>query len=157
MPWRSFLLLKACYIKNMIVIKSISAQATWSLRHQVMWPTKPLDFVKLPEDAKGKHFGLYSGTELISVVSIFIHEDGVAQFRKLATKTEEQGKGYGSKLLTHLITYAREQNIHTLWCNARIEKTSFYKKFGLITTDKKFKKANIHYVILQMDLTQILD
>lgn len=130
-------------------IKQISASETWSLRQEVMWPEMPIDFVKLPLDRKGKHFGIYLDHELVSVVSLFQTDKGQAQFRKLATKGEMQGKGYGSRLLEHLMTFAQKKNIHTLWCNARIDKIDFYKKFRMIETKQTFVKEKIKFVILK--------
>ena len=130
-------------------IKSIPAEETWPLRHVVMWPNMPFDFIKLPEDTKGKHFGLFLGTNLVSVVSLFQTEVGIAQFRKFATKTNEQGKGYGSKLLSYLIEFSQEQAFHTLWCNARADKTDFYKKFGMFETQETYTKQNVKFVILK--------
>ena len=129
-------------------IKLISAEETWPLRHEVMWPYMPFDFIKLPEDTEGKHFGLFLDTHLVSVVSIFQKDAGVAQFRKFATKIEEQGKGYGSKLLQHVFDFAVTQNIKTLWCNARLDKSNYYKKFGMIETNETYVKENIKFVIL---------
>lgn len=133
-------------------IKQISAAETWSIRHEVMWPDMPIDFVKLPLDEKGNHFGLYLDKELISVVSLFQSEIGVAQFRKFATKKEKQGKGYGSKLLLHLIDYVQMKEIHTLWCNARVDKIDFYNNFGMHVTKQTFIKENIRFVILKKHL-----
>ncbi len=130
-------------------IKSISAEETWSLRHKVMWPNMPFDFVKLPEDPNGNHFGLFVNNELVSVASLFKTGTGIAQFRKFATKTEMQGKGYGSKLLLHLMAFAKENDFHTLWCNARVDKTDFYKKFGMVETEETYMKQNIKFVILR--------
>ncbi len=122
---------------------------TWPLRHEVMWPNMPIDFVKLPEDASGIHFGLFVDTNLVSTVSLFQTDVGTAQFRKFATKKKQQGKGYGSKLLLHLIEYTKKQRFQCLWCNARIDKTDYYKKFGMVETDKTFLKQNQKFVILQ--------
>lgn len=130
-------------------IKEISASETWPLRHEVMWPEMPLDFIKLPLDELGYHFGLYINQDLVSVVSLFSSDDHTAQFRKLATKAEEQGKGYGSKLLSYLIKFAQEKDFHTLWCNSRAEKTDYYKKFGMIETNKTFVKQSLKFVILK--------
>jgi len=131
------------------VIKQIPAETTWPLRHQVMWPDLPFDFIKLPEDPDGAHFGLFKNQELVSIVSLFKTAEGTAQFRKFATKSTEQGKGYGTKLLTHLIEYTQKQKYHTVWCNARIDKTDFYKKFGMYETEETFIKQNIRFVILK--------
>ena len=73
-------------------ITSISASDTWEIRHKVMWPNESIDFIKLPADKSGLHFGLWIDSQLISVISLFIKED-TAQFRKFATLVEYQGKG----------------------------------------------------------------
>ena len=130
-------------------IKLISAEETWKLRHEVLWPDMPFDFIKLPEDSDGYHFGGYKDDMLVSVVSLFQTETGIVQFRKFATKPNEQGKGYGSKLLYHLIEFAKQKGFHTLWCNARADKTSFYEKFGMFKTQETYIKQNIKFVILK--------
>ncbi len=52
-----------------IKIREIQAQETYKLRHQVMWPDKPIEFVKLNDDENGIHFGLLKDSNIISVVS----------------------------------------------------------------------------------------
>ncbi len=135
-----------------IKIHEIKAQDTYILRHNVMWPNKPLDFVKLDNDKDGLHFGLYKNSNLISVVSLFI-TDHTAQFRKLATKTSEQGNGYASLLLQHIMTTVSKENITTIWCNARVDKVSFYERFGLCKTSKTFTKEHINYIQMEKVIT----
>lgn len=130
-------------------IKQITAKDTWPLRHEVMWPDLPFDFIKLPEDSEGTHFGLFTNQKLVSVVSLYQTAVGIAQFRKFATLESEQGKGHGSKLLAHLIEFVKAQGFHTLWCNARVDKTDFYKKFGMFETPETYIKENIKFVILK--------
>lgn len=114
-----------------------------------MWPDKPISYIVLNNDNKGLHFGLFKNLTIISVVSLFIN-DNCAQFRKFATKTSEQGKGYGSILLNHIMTIVSNQkNINTLWCNARIDKTSFYERFGMTKTNKTFVKDGINYIVMK--------
>ena len=114
-----------------MIIKQITSSETLIIRHKVMWPTKPMDFVMLPNDENGKHYGLFVNDKLTSVISIFI-DDNIAQFRKFATLKEHQGKGYGSFLLEEIISLLKQEKINKLWCNARVEKTNFYIKHGLI-------------------------
>ena len=95
-------------LHQLVKIEQISAAETWPLRHEVMWPEMPFDFIQLPEDKNGIHFGLYVNNDLKSVVSLFSTNTHTAQFRKFATKIEEQGKGYGSKLLLHLMEFAQK-------------------------------------------------
>jgi len=82
-----------------------------------MWPNKPFAFIKLPNDKKGKHFGLSIDEELISIVSIF-ENDNKVQFRKLATINEHQGNGYGTRLIQYIIDLTEKQQFNVLWCNA---------------------------------------
>ncbi|OTB09465.1 hypothetical protein M426DRAFT_6736 [Hypoxylon sp. CI-4A] len=42
-----------------ITVRSIGASETYALRHAVLWPTKPLSYVQLPDDIAGQHFGAF--------------------------------------------------------------------------------------------------
>jgi hypothetical protein len=48
-------------------IREIKSEETWEIRHKEMWPEKPLDFVKLPQDQDGIHYGLFVKEELVSI------------------------------------------------------------------------------------------
>lgn len=129
-------------------IEQIAPHQTWSIRHEVMWPEQELDYVKLPEDDEGVHFGLYVDGKLVSVVSAFENEKE-AQFRKFATLEAYQGNGYGTELLTYVFDWLRNQGITRIWCNARKNKTVFYEKFGMVQTDKIFQKGGKDYVVME--------
>lgn len=129
-------------------IKQMPAAETWPIRHKVMWPNQPFDYVKLEEDDNGIHFGLYEENELRSIVSLFI-ESNEAQFRKLATLEEYQGQGYASQLIEHLIEFCKKQKVKKIWCNARTLKSNFYQKFGFEETSVKFIKKEIDYVVME--------
>ncbi|MFK7920871.1 MAG: GNAT family N-acetyltransferase [Bacteroidia bacterium] len=131
-----------------IKIRKIHPQETYELRHQVMWPDKPIAFIKLDNDKEGMHFGLLKDSNIISIVSLFV-KGNRAQFRKFATKTSEQGNGYGTLLLDHLMSVVRDKKIETLWCNARADKTSFYERFGMIQTPQRFVKEGVDFIIME--------
>lgn len=126
----------------------LPAEATWQLRQEVLWPSKPLAYVKIPEDEKGLHCGVKVKGELVSVISLFIKEEE-AQFRKFATLHKEQGKGYGSYLLSHILQEAKKLGVKRIWCNARVETAGFYKRFGMVETDNRFYKGDIPYVVME--------
>jgi predicted GNAT family N-acyltransferase len=134
--------------KSTTTIKQITAKETWPIRHTVMWPEQPLDFVKLKNDKEGSHFGLFLDEELVSVVSLFRNRDE-GQFRKLATLPEHQGKGYGTRLLTKIIQIAQQEKLTRIWCNARSNKTDFYTQFGMKVTHSTFTKAGMDYIIME--------
>ena len=129
-------------------IVQITSEETLSIRHKVMWPNKPIDYVQLPNDAEGRHFGYFKNDELISVISLFV-ENNEAQFRKFATLKEYQGKGFGSELLNELMLISEKEQLSKIWCNARINKIDYYSKFGMIETNNQFIKGGIGYVIME--------
>lgn len=136
-------------MKNRIPeIKQITTSETLPIRHQVMWPNKPIEYVELPNDESARHFGLFVDGEIISIISLFVENDE-AQFRKFATLIEFQGLGYGTILLKGILDVVKKDGIRKLWCNARVEKSRFYERFNLKTTDKKFEKGGIEYVIME--------
>ena len=129
-------------------IKQITSSETLLIRHKVLWPNKPIKYVELPNDEKGRHFGLFVNGEIISIISLFI-ENNEMQFRKFATLIEYQGLGYGTILLKGIIDLTKKERIKKLWCNARVEKSKFYERFDLKPTDRKFGKGGVEYVIME--------
>ena len=134
--------------KKTAEIKQITISEVLPIRHKVMWPDKPMSYVELPNDEKGKHFGLFVNGEITSIISLFI-SNNEAQFRKFATLIEHQGFGYGTILLNKVIDLVKKEKVAKLWCNARVEKSKFYERFDLTSTSKKFKKGGIEYVIME--------
>lgn len=132
-------------------IEQIRQELTWRIRHEAMYPDKPLDIVKLEGDSEGIHFGLFAGDQLCSVVSLF-HEGEVYQFRKFATLPAYQGKGYGSLLLQHIIDYIRQRGGSKIWCNARNTASTFYQRFGFTETDQRYQKLGLDFVIMELQL-----
>lgn len=134
----------------MIEIKEIEASETWPLRQKVMWPSKPLEFVILDNDDEGLHYGLFQKELLVSVISLFMNgEEG--QFRKFATDDYFQGRGYGTKLLEHLISEAKRKNLKRLKCNARITAIEFYQRFGMKVASDIIRKNGKDYVVMELD------
>lgn len=130
------------------IIEEIRAEETLSIRHKVMWPHRSIDYVRLPNDTQGKHFGLFIEAKMVSVISLFI-ENNKAQFRKFATLHQYQGKGFGTILLKEIMRMVIYYNLNSVWCNARIDKSNYYAKFGMSLTDTKFFKGGIEYVVME--------
>jgi predicted GNAT family N-acyltransferase len=135
-------------IKIMLEIKEIKPSETLDLRHRILSPHKSIDSIILAEDDSGQHFGLFKDMQLISVISLFIEND-MAQFRKFATETTEQNKGYGSILLNRVIEESIKNNVKNLWCNARITALGFYEKFGFEVVSEKWITNDVEYVKME--------
>lgn len=127
-----------------MTIRPIQPEQTYPLRHEVLWPDKPFAYVMLEEDAEGRHFGAFRGDELLAVISLF-EKDGVARFRKFATRPDCQRQGIGTRLLARVIEEARQLGAHKLWCDARLSAADFYQRFGMKPEGTVFYKGAIPY------------
>lgn len=131
------------------MIRQISAQETWPIRREVMYPNEKIETVRIENDESGLHYGYFIENQLVSVVSLFFSANE-AQFRKFATLQNYQGRGIGTTLLRHLIEHCKQKKISRLWCNARAEKQGFYTGFGLNSCSDPFEKGGISYITMEM-------
>lgn len=134
-------------------IEQIAPIVTRRLRREVLYPNQPIESILLEEDDAGIHFGLYEENKLIAVVSLFIRGQE-AQFRKFATDTNHQNKGYGSQLLQYIIHYAHIEGVQKIWCNARISAVPFYRKRGFTAIGNSFIKGEIEYIKMEKMTTK---
>ncbi|GAB3734571.1 GNAT family N-acetyltransferase [Spirosoma lituiforme] len=135
----------------MFTIQSITAEQTYPLRHSVLWPDKPLDYVKVDDDAAGHHFGAFDNEELIAVISLFVNGQE-SRFRKFAAHPDHQRKGVGTLLLNHVIAEARRLGATVLWCDARLDAADFYRRFGMTAVSDVFYKGPIPYAKFSLTL-----
>ena len=135
----------------MLEIKEIQPSETLDLRHRILSPNKSVNLIILAEEDAGQHFGLFQSEKIVSVISLFVENDN-AQFRKFATETTEQHKGYGSILLNYVIEESVKNNVTNLWCNARLTALGFYEKFGFEVVSEKWIKNDIEYVKMERTL-----
>lgn len=123
-------------------IKQLSATEVLPVRHQVLWPDKPMSFCMVPDDEQATHYGAFIGEQLVCVASIYIqgHE---ARLRKFATLSEFQGQGIGSNVIDHTISNLKDLNIQYFWCDARATALGFYQKFGMAVEGSEFEKSGV--------------
>jgi len=127
-----------------IEIKKVSVEDILPIRHKVLWPDKPFEFVKVEGDEEGIHFGLYENSVLVTIISLFA--DGKSlRFRKFATLPQYQNRGLGKLLILKVIDYAQENNFERLWCDARTDALNFYERVGFKKFSEPFFKENIEY------------
>ncbi|GAB3711215.1 GNAT family N-acetyltransferase [Spirosoma flavus] len=134
----------------MIDIRPILFEETYQLRHEVLWPDKPFDYVKVENDDEGHHFGAFQDDELVAVISLFVEENSdktmkTARFRKFAARPDRQRQGIGTLLLNHVIAEAHRLGATTLWCDARLDAADFYRRFGMEAVSDVFYKGPIPY------------
>ncbi len=123
------------------------------MRQAVMYPQESISFVQLEDDEAGLHWGLYAEGELVSVISVF-DKNGSVQFRKFATRTDRQGRGYGTALLQHVMNWALAKGKKNIWCNARLSATGIYKKFGMQAIGKAWQQHGLDFIKMEKQLLQ---
>ena len=140
-------------------IRAIPAEQTYALRHSVLWPDKPFDYVKVDNDDAGHHFGAFCGEELVAVISLFVSVDvtqpggsPAARFRKFATRPDWQRRGIGTRLLNHVLAEASRLGAGTIWCDARLASADFYRTFGMVPDGAVFSKGPIPYTRMSRPL-----
>ncbi|MEO6685377.1 MAG: GNAT family N-acetyltransferase [Dyadobacter sp.] len=127
-----------------IEIKKVAVEDILPIRHKVLWPDKPFEFVKVEGDEEGIHFGLYEDSRLITIISLFSEEKSL-RFRKFATLPEYQNRGLGKMMMLKVIAYAKENGFERLWCDARTDALNFYERLGFKKFSEPFFKENIEY------------
>ncbi len=130
-------------------IKRVNLEEVWHLRQEVMWPDHPIDFVKIPGEEDAHHFGIFFESRLIACVSLFQHKNHW-KFRKLATLPNFQGQGYGGSLIKFIKDYVNTNQGTILTCDARLEKTAFYEKFGFKKEGDPFLKYGKPYQKMEL-------
>lgn len=132
-------------------IKEVPLERLWRMRQEVMYPSFTIEEVKLADDERGLHLGLYEQDIPVSVLSVFIKENQL-QFRKFATLTACQGKGYGSKLLSYVMQLAQQQQCTAVWCNARVSAMTLYQKFGMQPVGERWHQHGHEFVKMEKQL-----
>ncbi len=141
-------------LQTPVIIRPILPAQTYALRHSVLWPDKPMDYVTVENDHEGHHFGAFQpglyapetglADAPIAVISLFV-AGPVARFRKFATHPDWQGFGIGTALLQHTFDEARRLGATQIWCDARLGAGDFYRRFGMTAEGAVFYKGPIAY------------
>lgn len=141
----------------MIEIRKISASETIVVRHPVLRKGKPIESCHFDGDDwdTTSHFGLYENNTLEGVISIFENNNPLFkearqwQIRGMAVLENNQGKGFGRQLVTHMEQAANSQNIDLIWFNARETAVGFYQKmsYEIIGHSFDIPAVGMHYVM----------
>lgn len=134
-----------------IEIKKAALDEILPIRHVVLWPDKPFEFVKVEGDEAGVHFGLYQNAQLVTIISLF-GEGKSIRFRKFATLPEFRNQGLGKKMILFIMDYAAEAGFERIWCDARADALNFYERVGFEKFSEVFVKEGIDYYKIEKTL-----
>ena len=90
-------------------------------------------------DQKCVHFLVTSDGKAIATARLL--ETG--QIGRMAVLKPYRGQGIGQALMEKLMEKAKQMNLESVFLNAQINATSFYKKFGFVEQGDLFNDANI--------------
>lgn len=133
-------------LKEKFLIKQITAQETYAVRHPVLRTGKPIESCVFSGDNLDTtiHLGLYYERKLIGVVSFmsgstsFFKEPYQYQLRGMALLKKFQNKALGALLTGYGERVLREQKASLIWCNARKKAVNFYRRNGFKTIGEPF-------------------
>ena len=160
-------------------IARLTADETLPLRQHVLHPSKPIDDVKLTEDADGDHFGAFvTGQESpVAVLSLFFQRiplavpidgdvegnnpdttcDNSVRLRKFACDPLYQGKGIGTHLLMYALSIVRsEKGVTQVWCDARVMTKGWYENRGLEAFGETFFKGTVEHIRMKVLIQKVV-
>tara|TARA_R110002033_G_scaffold141375_4_gene179966 strand:- start:33071 stop:33529 length:459 start_codon:yes stop_codon:yes gene_type:complete len=144
---------------NTLVLRQITAQETYRVRHAVLRKGKPIESCVFEGDdlATTFHIGGFVSDKLVAVASFYKKKNekysfsNAAQLRGMAVLGAYHGCGYGQQLLLYSEQLLTEKKVHVLWMNARIAALGFYSKLNYQTIGTVFDipKVGEHFVMFK--------
>lgn len=141
----------------MTLIKEISAQETFIVRHSVLRKGKSIETCAFEGDdlETTHHFGLFEDLNLIGIISLFLKTNPIfaenlqSQIRGMAILESHQKKGFGEALVKHCEEYCFSNQFDLIWFNARTTAVGFYKKMGYEIEGNSFDIPEVgeHYLM----------
>ncbi|MDI2089981.1 GNAT family N-acetyltransferase [Commensalibacter oyaizuii] len=134
------------------IIENITLEECLPLRRDVLWPLLHTQDCIEAGDEDATHYGYCVDNKIISCLSVFFRTPERYQIRKFATHAYYQNKGIGSILFTHVLKTLKQQQVQTVYLNARFTAVRFYEKFNFKRFDQEFTKNNVLFVPMEFDL-----
>lgn len=141
----------------MLLIKEITFQEAFAVRHPVLRKGKPIEscFFEGDDLVSTTHFGIYENDKLVGVASLFnqnhdyFSEQTQMQLRGMAVLESHQKMGLGEKLLSHCESFLKKEKKALLWFNARSSAVPFYEKQDYQKSGDSFEILDIgtHFVM----------
>ena len=125
---------------------SITLEQCLNIRHTVLWPHLARDASRVEGDDEARHFGVLDNGEIVSCLSVFMHDERRCQIRKFATLQTYQQQGYGGFLLQNVLEKLVQAGVEFVQLDARISAAAFYARFGFMAQGEPFYKKEVQYI-----------
>ncbi len=94
-----------------------------------------------------RHFGLFlSDGSLVACAIAVPTAPGEIKIRQMAVRPNEQGKGHGRALMTHLMRHFAVNGIRRFTLHARADVSGFYEAIGFTRSGPLFEEVGIPHV-----------
>lgn len=103
----------------------------------------------------GDWFVAVAGDELLGCVSFLAYASGLVEVRSLVVSSRYHSLGIGSRLLSLLLTEARQRRITTLFALTR--KVSFFERYGFVVSERELFPEKIWHDCHQCPLINACD
>lgn len=149
----------------MVVVREVSAEIVWPLRHKILRPGKPFSTAQFAQDddPNSVHVGAFWNDSLVGVVSLLPNDppEGMMtklrigmQLRGMATDVTYRGHGVGRMLLGFCEERSATLSLDGLWCQARLSAAGFYHKHGWKSIGSPFAIPGIGPHVLMYKLLE---
>ncbi|MGH1415334.1 MAG: GNAT family N-acetyltransferase [Pelagimonas sp.] len=138
-----------------LTIGPVALDTVLDIRHAVLWPDKPRDFVSVTGDEMALHLGAELRGRVVCVVSLYDTDTG-ARMRKFATLPTFQGRGIGAQVLTEVLVRTAQTH-RRIWMSARLDALTLYRRFGFVEFGTPFERSGQSYCYLERPLPLALE
>jgi len=140
-------------------VRQVDTDDTFNIRKEVLRPDGTIEECSFEGDNNEStfHLGAYIDDNLASVASFYLDNHpkikDAYQFRLrgMATLPQFRKRGLSQALLQTAFPLIKQNNIETLWCNARTSAQGFYEKVGFEVVSDVFDIPDVgpHVVMIK--------
>ena len=132
-----------------VEIRKPNSEKEWldyfDLRYRILRKplNQPLGTEKNEGDEAGIHFALYKNNVLKAIARLDIQENNIAQVRFVAVEENQQGFGFGKKIMLEIEANCKEIGIQKIILHARDYAVDFYLKLDYKIIEKSYKLFDV--------------
>jgi predicted GNAT family N-acyltransferase len=117
----------------------------YDLRYRILRKplNQPLGSEKNEGDEAGIHFALYDHKILKAIARLDLQENKIAQVRFVAVEENQQGFGFGKKIMLEIENYCKEIGREKIILHARDYAVDFYMKLDYKVVEKSYKLFDV--------------
>jgi len=143
-----------------MIIRVISSEDTYPLRHKILRPHRP--YLEIVYDTDHEldtfHIGAYINGGLVGIVSF--NKDNLEDFpgahyrlRAMAVLPEYRKNRIGRKIVEYGISLLKEKSVNLVWCKGRVNVQGYYEQIGFMSYGETFDYPDLGaHIILYKEL-----